>query len=46
MELAERYNVDLPIISAVDKVVNGGETPAAMATYLMGRDKAHEFVNN
>ena len=46
VELMERYNRDLPIISAVDMVVNKGETPAKMATYLMGRDKAHEFESN
>ncbi|MBR2523536.1 MAG: NAD(P)-dependent glycerol-3-phosphate dehydrogenase [Clostridiales bacterium] len=43
VELQERYNLDLPIISAVDAVVNKGETPAKMASYLMGRDKSHEF---
>ncbi len=46
MELSERYNVDMPIISAVDRVVNKGETPAKMATYLMGRSRSHEFDNN
>ena len=46
VELQERYNLDLPIISAVDAVVNKGQTPAKMATYLMGRDKSHEFEIN
>ena len=46
IELMERYNLDLPIIRAVDNVVNKGETPASMATYLMGRDKSHEFMNS
>ena len=46
IELQERYGLDLPIISAVDAVVNKGETPAKMASFLMGRDKTHEFGNS
>ena len=44
MELAERYGLELPIISAVDRVVNHGAKPAEMVDYLMGRDKTHEFA--
>lgn len=44
VELMKRYDLDLPIINAVNEVVNGGQTPSALASYLMGRDKAHEFV--
>ena len=46
MELSERFGIELPIISAVDKVVNHGAKPADMVDYLMGRDKTHEFGSN
>ena len=38
LELAERYDVEIPIISAVDAVVNGGADPEEVAKELMSRD--------
>ena len=46
MELSQKYGIELPIISAVDQVVNHGASPADMVEFLMNRDKAHEFESN
>ncbi len=42
LQLAERYGVDLPIVRAVNAVVQGDITPAEMALALMTRDKTSE----
>ncbi len=43
MKLSEKYGVELPIISAVDAVVNHGMSPRDMTKMLMGRDKKSEI---
>ena len=42
MQLAERYGVDMPIVTGVNAVVNGEMTPAEMSYALMTRDKTSE----
>jgi sugar/nucleoside kinase (ribokinase family) len=42
MQLAQRHNVDMPIVTGVNAVVNGLITPAEMALALMTRDKTSE----
>lgn len=42
MQLAERHNVDMPIVSGVNAVVNGLMSPAEMGLALMTRDKTRE----
>lgn len=42
LELAKRYNVEMPIVNAVDMVINHSIGPAEMASDLMGRDKKME----
>ena len=43
LELADRYQVELPITFAVDAVVNGGQDPRRVVLDLMMRDKKAEF---
>ena len=43
MRLAEIYGVDLPIIQAVDAVVNGGAAAKDTVAMLMGRDQKPEL---
>lgn len=42
MELQEKYQVELPIITAVNNVVNHGESPAEAVRKLMSRDMREE----
>ena len=42
MQLAQRHNVDMPIVTGVNAVVNGDMSPAEMALALMKRDKTRE----
>ena len=42
MQLAQRYGVEMPIVTAVNAVVAGQMTPAEMAHALMTRDKTSE----
>ena len=42
IELADRYQVDMPIVRAVDAVVNRGMPPADAVRALMGRDPKGE----
>ncbi|MGN0165719.1 MAG: NAD(P)H-dependent glycerol-3-phosphate dehydrogenase [Lachnospiraceae bacterium] len=42
MALAEKYNVEMPITSAIDSVINKGQTPVEAVTSLMMRDKKNE----
>lgn len=43
LKLAKKYNVDIPIIEAVDKTVNGGVPPLDAVNSLMTRDKRNEI---
>ena len=42
MQLAQRHNVDMPIVTGVNAVVSGQMTPAEMGLALMTRDKTRE----
>ncbi len=42
MELAEKYDVEMPIISALDTIVNKGANPVDVVAKLMGRAKKSE----
>ncbi len=42
LQLAERYGVELPIVTGVNAVVRGEMTPAQMGRVLMTRDKTPE----
>ena len=44
MGLAERYDVELPIITAVDAVINNGVDPKNAVKQLMGRDSKTELL--
>ena len=43
MRLAERYGVELPIMEAVNAIVNQGADPMETVAMLMGRDKKPEL---
>ncbi len=42
LKLAKKYNVNIPIIEAVDKTINGGVSPLDAVNALMTRDKRNE----
>ena len=42
MQLAERYQVEMPIVAGVNAVVTGQITPAELSVALMTRDKTRE----
>ena len=42
MRLQEKYNVEMPIVTAVNAVVNEGKDPAQAVSELMSRDKKQE----
>lgn len=42
MQLAQRYNVEMPITEAVDQIVNRGMDPRQVVYALMTREKASE----
>ena len=42
LELAEKYNIDMPITFAVDAIVNKGADPRNTVMTLMMRDKRDE----
>ena len=42
MQLAERYQVEMPIVAGVNAVVTGKITPAELGVALMTRDKTSE----
>ena len=44
MRLAQKYQVELPIVSAVNAVVNKGADPRAAVAKLMARDQTAEVV--
>lgn len=43
VELSDKYDVHMPIIRAVDRVVNGGADPRATVVELMAMDGVSEF---
>ncbi len=43
LTLAQKYNVELPIIEAADQVINHGKDPAETVGELMGRDSKTEL---
>ncbi len=43
VRLAEKYQVDMPIVQAVYDIVAGNENPVDAVSRLMQRDKKHEF---
>jgi len=43
MKLSEKYNIEMPIISAVNDIVNNGAEPKKIVGRLMGRDKKAEL---
>ena len=43
MQLKEKYQVDMPICSAVDDIVNHGKAPREVVEELMSRDFKPEF---
>lgn len=43
MQLARRYGVEMPIVAAVDAVVNGGVPAAEMRRRLMARERKAEY---
>ena len=45
MRLAEKYGVELPIMEAVNAIVNHGADPRETVAQLMGRDKKPELPN-
>lgn len=44
MQLAEKYGIEMPIIFAVNDIVNNGADAKETVAALMGRDKKAEFV--
>ena len=45
MKLAERYQVEMPIVAGVDAAVNHGEDPRDVVAKLMARDQTSELLN-
>lgn len=43
MHLKEKYKVEMPIVEAIDALVNRGVTPADTVMMLMSRDRKHEI---
>ena len=43
IRLSEKYEVELPIIRAVDAIINGGKSPLTCVKALMTRTKKSEF---
>jgi len=43
MQLMQRYDIDMPIVTAVNAVVNEGANPKETVACLMGRDKKSEL---
>lgn len=46
MALSEKYNAEMPIVSAVDAVINKGMDPKEMARRIMGRDNKTELTGD
>ena len=45
MKLAETYSVEMPIVTAVNAVVNQGADPREAVAKLMARDQTTEIVH-
>ncbi len=43
LKLAQRYNVDMPIASAVNEIINGKSNPADVVDGLIQRDRKNEL---
>lgn len=43
MQLMQRYDIDMPIVTAINAVVNEGADPKEIVTRLMSRDKKSEL---
>ena len=46
LELSEKYEVEMPIVHALDMIVNGGVDPVDMVERLMSREKKSEIAND
>ena len=46
LQLAERYNVSMPIISAVNEIINNQKTPKDVVEELMSRNKESEISSS
>jgi len=46
LELADKYDVDMPIIRALDKIVSDGADPVDVVEMLMGRAKKSEISDD
>jgi glycerol-3-phosphate dehydrogenase (NAD(P)+) len=46
LELAEKYEVEMPIVQALDMIVNKGVDPVDMVEMLMSREKKSEIAND
>ena len=44
MAMSKQYNVEMPIVTAVDAVINHGADPGETVTKLMGREKKTELT--
>ena len=44
IDMAKKYNVEMPIVKAVDAVINHGAAPADTVQMLMGREKKTELT--
>ena len=44
MQMSEKYNVEMPIVKAVDAVINHGANPADTVRMLMGRERKTELT--
>ena len=43
VKLAAQYDVEMPIVSFMDGIINGGKDPGEAAAQLMGRKKKSEL---
>lgn len=46
LELADKYDVEMPITRALDKIVSEGADPVDMVEMLMGREKKSEIADD
>lgn len=46
LALADRYNVEMPIVTAVDAIINGSRKPGDIVQELIAREKRPESENN
>ncbi len=43
LQLVQKYQVEMPVISAVNAIINEGANPEEIVNLLMSRDKKVEF---